>query len=48
MASYKSEVMEVQTGSTSAKLRPADFGGRVRVVHGRIVPGSAYAAGSRS
>ena len=46
MANYKSEVMEVQTGSASAKLRPSDFGGRVRVVHGRIVPGSAYAAGS--
>ncbi len=46
MANYKSNIMEKQTGSLVAKLRPADFGGRVRVVHGCIVPDSEYAAGS--
>ena len=46
MANYKSNIMEKQTGSLVAKLRPADFGGRVRVVHGCVVPDSEYAAGS--
>lgn len=46
MANYKSNIMETQTGSLAAKLRPTDFGGRVRVVHGYIIPDSAYAAGS--
>ena len=46
MANYKSNIMEKQTESPVTKLRPADFGGRVRVVHGCIIPDSAYAAGS--
>lgn len=46
MANYKSNIMVKQTGSLAGKLAPVDFGGRVRVVHGCIIPDSAYAAGS--
>ena len=46
MATYQSNIMVKQTGSNAGKLKPSEFGGRVRVVHGSIVPASAYAAGS--
>lgn len=46
MANYKSNIMEKQTGSLVAKLRPADFGGRVRLVHGCFIPSEALAAGT--
>lgn len=46
MANYKSTIMEKQTGSMAGKLRPSELGGRVRLVHGSIVPEEAYAAGS--
>lgn len=46
MASYKTDVMEKQTGSNAGKLAPSEIGGRVRIVHGGITPASAYAAGS--
>ena len=44
--SYQSNIMVKQTGSNAGKLKPSEFGGRVRVVHGSITPASAYAAGS--
>lgn len=46
MATYQSNIMVKQTGSNAGKLKPSEFGGRVRVVHGSITPDSAYAAGS--
>ena len=46
MATYQSNIMVKQTGSNAGKLQPSEFGGRVRVVHGCIIPASAYAAGS--
>ena len=46
MANYQSNIMTKQTGSNAGKLLPSEFGGRVRVVHGSIVPDSAYASGS--
>ncbi len=46
MANYQSNIMTKQTGSNAGKLLPSEFGGRVRVVHGSIVPDSAYADGS--
>ena len=46
MSTYQSNIMVKQTGSNAGKLKPSEFGGRVRVVHGSIVPASAYAAGS--
>ena len=46
MATYQSNVMTKQTGSNAGKLKPSEFGGRVRVVHGSITPDSAYAAGT--
>ena len=46
MATYQSNIMVKQTGSNAGKLKTSEFGGRVRVVHGSIVPASAYAAGS--
>lgn len=46
MANYQSNIMTKQTGSNAGKLFPSEFGGRVRVVHGSIVPDSAYASGS--
>lgn len=45
MANYKSNIMEKQTGY-SGKLTTAEFGGRVRVAHGNVIPATAYAAGS--
>lgn len=46
MATYQSNIMVKQTGSNAGKLKPSEFGGRVRVVHGSIVPASGYASGS--
>ena len=46
MAKYQSNIMAKQTGSNAGKLSTTELGGRVRVVHGSIVPASAYAAGS--
>ena len=46
MSTYQSNIMVKQTGSNAGKLKPSEFGGRVRVVHGSITPDSAYAAGS--
>ena len=46
MANYQSNIMVKQTGSNAGKLKPSEFGGRMRVVHGEIVPASVYAAGS--
>lgn len=46
MATYKSNIMEKQTGSGNSKLSPADFGGRVRLAQGYVIPTSAYAAGT--
>ena len=46
MATYQSNIMVKQTGSNAGKLKPSEFGGRVRVVHGGIVPASGYASGS--
>ena len=46
MANYQSNIMTKQTGSNAGKLLPSEFGGRVRVVHGSIVPDFAYASGS--
>lgn len=46
MATYQSNIMVKQTGSNAGKLKPSEFGGRVRVVHGSITPDSAYASGS--
>ena len=38
--------MEKQAGSAAGKLLPADLGGRLRIVHGTIIPDSAYPAES--
>ena len=46
MATYQSNVMVKQTGSMAGKLKPVDFGGRVRLVHGSITPSAAWAAGT--
>lgn len=46
MATYQSNIMVKQTGSNAGKVSPAELGGRVRVVHGEFIPGSALAAGS--
>lgn len=46
MSTYQSNIMTKQTGSNAGKLKPSELGGRVRVVHGHIIPDSAYASGS--
>ena len=46
MANYPSNIIEKQTGSNAGKLSTTELAGRVRIVHGSIVPASAYAAGS--
>ena len=46
MSNYASTVYAKQSGAPAGKLAPSEIGGRVRVVHGSIVPTTGYAAGS--
>lgn len=46
MSVYQSTVATKQVENYSVKLRPTDFGGRVRAIHGEVDVTSALASGS--